>query len=83
MVFTRSASEKQLYSFTGMLQIKFWETPPEVHVRGDMVVDASEGNSAEYLQQIENLIECQYRAESLAQLRPISSSERYPLFGII
>lgn len=32
--------------------------PPEVHVRGDIVVGASEGNSAEYLQQIENLIEC-------------------------
>ena len=50
--------------------------PPEVHVRGDIVVGASEGNSAEHLRQIENLIECQYRAESLAQLRPISSSER-------
>jgi hypothetical protein len=49
--------------------------PPEVHVRGDIVVGASEGNSAEHLQQIENLIECQYRAESLAQLRRISSSE--------
>jgi hypothetical protein len=50
--------------------------PPEVHVRGDIVVGASEGNSAEYLQQIENLIECQYKAESPAQMRPISSSER-------
>lgn len=50
--------------------------PPEVNVRRDLVLASSEGESVEYLKQLEALIQRQYKDESNAILRPISDSEQ-------
>ncbi len=50
--------------------------PPEVNVRRDIVLASSEGESVEYLKQLEDLIQRQYKDESSAILRPVSCSEQ-------
>lgn len=49
--------------------------PPEVRVRHELIVGASEGSAAEWLSRIEELIRSQYQDESPALLRPLLKTE--------
>ena len=48
---------------------------PEVRVRHDLIVGASEGSAVDHLKQLEEVIQKQYEDESPAILRPLSESE--------
>lgn len=50
--------------------------PPEVHIRRDIVVGASEGDHIEHLQRIETLMRLQYEDNSPAGLRPAVANEQ-------
>jgi hypothetical protein len=50
--------------------------PPAIRVRRDIVVGSSEGDHVECLQRMEELIERQYRVETVARLRSLSESDR-------
>ena len=50
--------------------------PPEVNIRSELFVGSSEGDHAEHLKILEDLIAKQYASESSAVLRPRSDSER-------
>ena len=50
--------------------------PPEISVRRELFVGSSEGDYAEHLKALEQLIEKQYKIESPAVLRSIANNER-------
>jgi hypothetical protein len=51
-------------------------TPPDLRVRSDVVLAASEGEHLDYINQLEDLIQKQYQDESPANLRPILKGEK-------
>ncbi len=51
-------------------------TPPEVKVRHDVFIGASEGDSEEHLRQLENLVRGHYEDECKASVRDISVEDR-------
>lgn len=50
--------------------------PPEIDVRHDLIVGASEGDHAEHVSVLQGLMEKQYKIDSPAQLRPVATNER-------
>lgn len=50
--------------------------PPEINVRRDLIVGASEGDPSEHVKTLQDLIERQYKLEATARLRSISTNER-------
>ena len=50
--------------------------PPEVKIRSEIIVGSSEGDYAQHLNALEDLIRTQYASESIARLRSISNDER-------
>lgn len=50
--------------------------PPVVQVRSDDILGASEGDHVALLEELERLVQSQYKSLSLAQLRPLLDGER-------
>lgn len=50
--------------------------PPEIHIRRDVVVGASEGDHVEHLQRIEIIMRLQYADNAPARLRPAAANEQ-------
>ena len=49
---------------------------PEIDVRRDLIIGASEGNQAEHLTVLQALMEKQYKIDSPAQLRSVATNEQ-------
>jgi hypothetical protein len=54
----------------------FLGEPPEINVRRDLIIGASEGDPAQHVKTLQDLIERQYKVETPAQLRSIATNER-------
>ena len=50
--------------------------PPEINVRSDLIIGASEGDSVEHMRVLLDLMNKQYKIEAPAQLRSIATNER-------
>jgi hypothetical protein len=50
--------------------------PPSISADSDVVVGSSEGNHVELLERLTSVLQTQYKDQSLAQLRSLSSRER-------